>query len=412
MIQRGERSRRVGLVVPYGELTVLPSVVNSAELLAEAGYRVDVIATRRLRFSAVPPHRFVHPAIRVIWSDPGLTGQVPAVGWWAATRRLTASIVKLGRQEERYRCLFGVDAEGLIAATWASRRLRVPVVYHSLEIELVAGELRVLLQALRQRHSPLPVLLRRFAKNRLSALLKKPLERWAHRRAAFTVALDDVRAAALLADNRVPDGEVLILPTAPLALRREPDRQYLRRKYNLPADRTVLLQIGGISDVARSLELVQAAGSWPATWTLILHGFAADPQYLLRLREMADGHRVIVSTELVPYDELDDLVASADIGLALYRGIDLNYIHMASGKLLQYLKCGLPVIATDFPNLRRILHEHECGICVPNETGVLSAASRILENPQRWADAARRCFRDHYDFASHFARVQARVAEL
>ena len=410
MIPPIERAGRIGLVVPYGEFAVLPSVVNSAELLAEAGYGVDVIATRRLRFS-VPPHRFAHPAIRVTWSDPGSLGQIRAIGWLPATRRLSTSVMELGRQE-RYLCLFGVDAEGLIAATWAGRQLHVPVVYHSLEMELVAGELRVFLQSLRQRNSALPVLLRRFAKNRLSALLKKPLERWAHRRAVFTVALDDVRAAALLADNELPDAEVLILPTAPRALRREPDRQYLRRKYNLPADRTLLLQIGAISDVARSLELAQAARSWPATWTLILHGFAFDPHYLLQLREVADGHRVIVSTDLVPYADLDDLVASADIGLTLYRGIDLNYIHMASGKLLEYLKCGLPVIATDLPNLRRILHDHQCGICVPDETGVLTAAGRILENPQAWADAARRCFRDRYDFASHFAHVLARIARL
>src|SRR5262249_29880409 len=331
--------------------------------------------------------------------------------WIAATRRLAAAVATVCGTRP-YRCFFGVDAEGLIAATRAARGRRIPVVYHSLEMELLGGETRLLWQSLRHGDSPVWVVLRRFAKRRVSALLKKPLERSAHQRAAFTLSLDEVRAKALLTDNELPSAEVIILPTSPLALRRRPDRGYLRRKFGLDERQRILLQIGGISDVSRSLELAPAAQHWPDDWTLILHGFSGDPAYLERLRPVATGRRVILSTSLVPYSELDDLVASADVGLALFRGIDLNYVHMASGKLLQYLKCGVPVIASDFPNLRRILHDNSCGLCVSDENAVQAAAARILADPEVWAANATRCFQKQYDFAAHFARVLARIEKL
>jgi glycosyltransferase involved in cell wall biosynthesis len=407
---RRQPAEGIVLVVPYSEFAVLPSIANAAHLLADAGYQVDMVATTSQRFLNVPPHDFGTDRVRVTLSDPGRPGRLKGVGWLLAIPRLAATALRVCRAT-RPRWLFGIDADGLIAASWVGRRLGLPVVYYSLEIELAAGEWRQLLDALRSRHSPLPVLFKRFLRGRVSALLKKPLERRAHRRAAFTIALDEVRAQALLVDNHVPGAETVIVPTSPLGLTRTPDRDYLRRRFGLDPGRLILLQIGGISDVARSLELAQAARVWPPNWTLVLHGFGADPDYLTRLRTLADGRRVVLSTDMVPYAELDDLVASADLGLAMYRPLDLNHVHMASGKLLHYLKCGVPVIATAFPSLQRILHDHGCGVCVADEAGIVPAATRILADRGSWAANAAHCFRELFDFKVHFARVLDRLGQ-
>lgn len=400
--------RRCAIIVPYGELPVLPSVVNTAEVLGEQGYTVDVVAIASNRFASVPEHRFNAEGIRVSYYRPSRLARLPAIGWWFRVRGLSNLVSRVVRSDT-YQFFLGVDAEGLIAATFAAKPRGVPVVYHSLEMELAKGELRQFLGALSNRTSPAGVLMRRFAKNRLTAWTKKPVERWAHRRSRLTLALDAERAKLLLEDNRHPEAPVVILPTSPLGLRRVPDRSYLRRKYRLGAQRKILLQIGGISDVARSLELARSTARWPEEWILILHGFAAEEAYLREIRKVADGARVILSTDLVPYEALDDLVASADIGLALYRPIDLNYYHMASGKILQYLKCGLPVIASDFPNIRAILEGNRCGICIANEEHLAPAAREILREPDSWAANAERCFLESYDFRKRFEEVKARI---
>jgi glycosyltransferase involved in cell wall biosynthesis len=411
MSQNIKESSHIALFVPYGEFTILPSVVNSAQVLADNGFFVDIIAIASDRFGSMPGHHFDTDKIRVTYYQPAGPGRLTIFGWYFRVQELAKLFLQIGGST-KYRCLFGIDAEGLMAATLAGNKLGVPVIYYSLEIELAGGEWRLFFKALRQRHSPILVLLRRFLKNRLNAWFKKPWERRAHRQASLTIALDEERGQALLRDNRQTHAKMLIVPTSPIGLRHIPDRQYLRRKYNLAADRKLLLQIGGISDVARTLELAKSVKDWPEEWTLILHGFTSDEHYLSQVRALADGNRIILSTDLVPYNVLDDLVSSADLGLALYKAIDLNYLHMASGKLLHYLKCGLPVIATDFPNLRHIFEDNQCGICISDETEIVSAARRIFSDHDYWSANAQRCFDEEFEFTRSFQAVLTCIEKL
>jgi glycosyltransferase involved in cell wall biosynthesis len=391
---------------------VLPSLVNSALLLSRAGYQVDLVTVATDRFPGLAPHDFGDPAIRVVPYRPGPLARLRGVGWVWSVPGLARTIERAVRDGPPYRCLIGVDADGLLAATRVGTRLGLPVVYYSLEMEIARGETRRFIEALVSRLSPPGIILRRYLKNRLSAWFKKPLERRAHRRARFTIALDEERARTLLADNRLPGADVVIVPTSPLALGRALDRDYLRRRLGIAPGQKILLHSGGITDVYRSLELAESVRRWPPDWTLVIHGFSTDPVYVARLRALADGRRLVVSTDLVPYQELDDLVASADIGLALYRGFDSNHVAMASGKVLQYLKCGVPAIATDFPSLRRILHGHGSGRCVRDEGDLEPAAREILADHRAWSDRARRCFEDHFDFAVHFEAVIRRLRAL
>ncbi len=53
-------------------------------------------------------------------------------------------------------------------------------------------------------------------------------------------------------------------------------------------------------------------------------------------------------------------------------------------KVFEYMAYGIPVICADFPNLRRIVKENECGLCVdPEDDAAVAEAVRYLsENPQ------------------------------
>ena len=61
---------------------------------------------------------------------------------------------------------------------------------------------------------------------------------------------------------------------------------------------------------------------------------------------------IIISLDMVPYEDIDKLHASADIGVALYnpqqhkRSADFTNIAFASGKLMRYLKSGLKKLTT------------------------------------------------------------------
>ncbi len=63
------------------------------------------------------------------------------------------------------------------------------------------------------------------------------------------------------------------------------------------------------------------------------------------------------------YSDLPDLLASADIGLAVLMP-DPRYVAAVPVKLFEYMAAGLPVIASNFPPIAEIVVDAQCGILV------------------------------------------------
>lgn len=73
------------------------------------------------------------------------------------------------------------------------------------------------------------------------------------------------------------------------------------------------------------------------------------------------SERIRVFDEGVAYDDLPALLREYDVGLILYRGNTLNYIHNAPNKLFEYLACGLDVwFPRQMDGVKRFARTNEC----------------------------------------------------
>ena len=66
--------------------------------------------------------------------------------------------------------------------------------------------------------------------------------------------------------------------------------------------------------------------------------------------------------------ELLAWTASADIGVQPIRNTCLNHLSTDSNKLFEYAMAGLPVVASDFPEIRRVVAAHDIGLLFDPET--------------------------------------------
>jgi len=64
----------------------------------------------------------------------------------------------------------------------------------------------------------------------------------------------------------------------------------------------------------------------------------------------------------VPSEEVTAYAASADIGIAPIENVCLSYYYCAPNKVFEYIQGGLPVVASDFPDLKRIVEENGIGV--------------------------------------------------
>ncbi|WP_244987663.1 glycosyltransferase family 4 protein [Methanoculleus chikugoensis] len=102
----------------------------------------------------------------------------------------------------------------------------------------------------------------------------------------------------------------------------------------------------------------------------------------------ADPRPEITLTGYLPYREMYDTLRMGSIGLLVFQPDYYNAYIGLPNKLFDYMLCGLPVVASDFPEIRKVVAETECGVLVDptDPDAIAEAITYLLEHP----DAARR----------------------
>jgi glycosyltransferase involved in cell wall biosynthesis len=87
----------------------------------------------------------------------------------------------------------------------------------------------------------------------------------------------------------------------------------------------------------------------------------------------------------VPSSEVVAYSSGADIGIATIENACMSYYLCSPNKLFEYMNAGLPVIASDFPELKKVIVECDIGLTVDSSSSKLIAKviSELLKDPQR-----------------------------
>ncbi|MDD5419887.1 MAG: glycosyltransferase, partial [Methanomicrobiaceae archaeon] len=91
------------------------------------------------------------------------------------------------------------------------------------------------------------------------------------------------------------------------------------------------------------------------------------------------------------------------IGLLLFRPDYYNIYIGLPNKLFDYMLLGLPIIATDLPEIGRIIREADCGILVDpaDAAGIAEAIAYLAERPDeavRMGANGRRAVEERYNW--------------
>ncbi|WP_411562739.1 glycosyltransferase family 4 protein [Pseudomonas shirazensis] len=140
----------------------------------------------------------------------------------------------------------------------------------------------------------------------------------------------------------------------------------------------IIIYQGGLQQ-GRGLEkLIRTVRHVPNAYFVLIGGGRLAP-VLSKLSRDLDLQDRVHFIPTVPLADLPDFTASADIGVQPIENTCLNHYTTDSNKLFEYLIAGLPVVATDFPEIRRIVRSRKVGILVPsNDSETLATALNRL----------------------------------
>ena len=160
----------------------------------------------------------------------------------------------------------------------------------------------------------------------------------------------------------------------------------LHERLGIPADRRILLYQGSIQEFRGIEESIEAV-TLLERCVLVIIGYGYHRPTLedmVNRRGLDDRVRFFGP---IPNDELLYYTASADVGLCVIRGQSLSYRWSMPNKLFEYMMAGIPVVASDFEEMGRVVREEGVGtVCDPDDPQSIAAAVRaIIDDPDAQA---------------------------
>jgi glycosyltransferase involved in cell wall biosynthesis len=387
----------IGMAV-YGDITFDSRVRREAATLVEAGYAVTLIC-----LDDAPDATDLPPGVTVRVHRPDASSVLPRsdspflgpvggrVG--GALRRgrwLHDYVVNLrawgrwsaGQFADQVDVWHLHDLPALAAIGPQVMRL-TPIVYDTHELFLETGSARrlprplwTLLRAQERRLAR-----RAFAVVTVNDSLAEVLERRYHLRRIVVV-------------HNCPDRSPI--PSAPSSA--------IRRATGIPEGEPVILYHGNLAahrGIEQLIEAIRAPGLRQVH--LVLLGFGQGTEtYRQAAADPALAGRVHLLPAVAP-QELQAWIASADVEGMPIQASTLNHYLSTPNKLFEALAAGVPVVASDFPAMRRIVMDDVRGsvgaVCDPADVAALTSALRsILELDPAAAKALRaRCLATAHD---------------
>lgn len=179
--------------------------------------------------------------------------------------------------------------------------------------------------------------------------------------------------------------EVQVVRNIPL--QRDPGPLRSRAELGLPFEKLILvLQGAGINIHRGAEEAVLAMKELDGCLLLLIGGGDAWPvlQRMVKEHGLQDRVRLI---DRLPYEEMMQYTRNADLGLTLDRDTNLNYRFSLPNKVFDYLHAGIPVLATDLPEVAAIVRGHDAGVVIarPDPAVIVHAVRALLRDLDRRA---------------------------
>ncbi|GAH76669.1 unnamed protein product, partial [marine sediment metagenome] len=139
-------------------------------------------------------------------------------------------------------------------------------------------------------------------------------------KASIIVIQDKERANLLALENGISMSKFSFIPNAPKGFYQEKDNNYWHGYFKLHKYQHIVLNAGSIGEGISTKDIIFSVNKWPKDWVFVIHTRFDSSQNttIKELHDIGNPNRVFFSTRSVSRLKYQELVASADIGIAFY----------------------------------------------------------------------------------------------
>lgn len=286
----------------------------------------------------------------------------------------------------KYDCVIGGDAHGNILARYVSLFCNIPHIFFALEFPQIKDDGHPVLSKIEL--------------NENKALVG----------ADYIITHDKWHGDFIKQNFNVLENRLLYLANASFTPPYISKTDYLNTKFEISSNKVILLHSGGFLKAFRCDYLAKESDRWADEKVLIFHtSHKVETDDFFKEINSTPHPNIRYSLNALDNQMLDKMISSAQIGLALYSVEVLGYraelMGLAGGKIGNYLKCGVPVIATRLPSLS-YLEDYGCGILIENETQISEATDRIMREHQKYSENAYKCYMELWHPGNYLPAIE------
>lgn len=260
--------------------------------------------------------------------------------------------------------LFANDLDTLLPNYLHSKIYRLPLIYDSHEYFTEVPELQ---------------------SNPFKKKIWKSLEQFIFPKLKHTITVNDSIAGLFYKDyGKKP----LVVRNVPLAnnFNRVNNIASFKKENEIPEGKKIIIMQGAGINIQRGAEeAVEAMKHLPGCVLLVI-GSGDVYNTLLHLSADHNVNDRIIFIPRLPYSDLMEFTQVADVGLTLDKNTNINYRYSLPNKLFDYIQAGIPVIASNLPEVTALVKKYDIGVVI-NEvtpTSVYNAIKNLLRNDQEY----------------------------
>jgi len=155
----------------------------------------------------------------------------------------------------------------------------------------------------------------------------------------------------------------------------------LKNEINWDLKKNEICYIGGIGEIRGIKEIVRSMEYVKNDIRLNLGGRFSEKKVEIEVKKYK-GWSSVNELGFLDRSKVKDILSKSKAGLVTLHPVT-NYIDALPVKMFEYMISGIPVIASDFPLLREIIGENNCGLCVNplDPKDIANAIDYIINNP-------------------------------
>lgn len=366
--------KRVALFTDYGWIGISSPLINTALYLNDLGFSIDIYIKESdfcNELGLGKPHLNNRKTINFKYY------KLSQVSKNNVLAKNLDEIEAYLLEKPNYEFLIGFDPYGLIKAGLFGQLLNIKFIYFSLEIYEVQDEI-------------------------------KKLECFFSHLSVLCITQDLQRMNIIANLNNISLDKLTYVWNSSYENTTINEKQnYFRERFNIPIEKKIILATGTLLDITGIDVLLEAFLNFKKdNFVLVLHGWIPNKSFEKYILSKIDNKKIFLSNDLIPFEEKYSIFSSCDFGFIFYQPIDLNlkYAAGSSGKLFDFMRCGVPMLGNDIPKMKEYLEENKIGRIFYNTQEIEMILNEMDENYEYYSQNAKKIY-GNYSFQKSLANA-------